>query len=121
MLWSGLFIQGVSLIGFSLVSPSASVFASGGLFWMYLILAALLGTGTAMVYPTFLAAIGDLTHPVDRAESVGVFRLWRDGGYALGAIFAGVIADRAGLELTVLFTGVLVLFSGVWLLVRYRA
>jgi len=120
MLWSGLFVQGASLIGFSLVSPSASVFASGGLFWMYLILAALLGTGTAMVYPTFLAAIGDLTHPVDRAESVGVFRLWRDGGYALGAIFAGVIADRAGLELTVLFTGVLVLFSGAWLLVRYR-
>lgn len=154
MLWSGLFVQGVSLVGFSqtaalvaaltssgflqsdmaALSPDGVVLtsiatvdggviasASAGLFWMYLVWAALLGTGTAMVYPTFLAAIGDLTHPVDRAESVGVFRLWRDGGYAVGAIFAGLIADRAGLELTVLLTGVLLLVSGIWLLVRYRS
>ena len=154
MLWSGLFVQGVSLVGFSqaavlvaaltssgflqsdmaalapvgvvltsIATVDGDVIASApaGLFWMYLALAALLGTGTAMVYPTFLAAIGDLTHPVDRAESVGVFRLWRDGGYAVGAIFAGLIADRAGLEFTILLTGVLLLGSGSWLLVRYRS
>lgn len=55
--------------------------------------AALLGVGTAMVYPTLLAAIGDVAHPSSRASSVGVYRLWRDLGYALGALLAGVIAD----------------------------
>ena len=99
--------NGASLIGFSLViSFCFRVCLRRNSFgctssWQHL-----LGTGTAMVYPTFLAAIGDLTHPVDRAESVGVFRLWRDGGLMRwGLFFAGVIADRAGLELTVLFTG----------------
>ena len=53
----------------------------------------LLGAGTAMVYPTLLAAIGDVAHPTWRARSVGVYRLWRDGGFAVGALLAGVIAD----------------------------
>jgi MFS family permease len=52
-----------------------------------------LGIGTAMVYPTLLATIGDVAHPSWRASAVGVYRLWRDGGYALGAVLAGVIAD----------------------------
>ena len=56
--------------------------------------AALLGIGTAMVYPTLLAAIGDVAHPSWRASSVGVYRLWRDLGYAIGALLAGVIATR---------------------------
>jgi MFS family permease len=60
--------------------------------------AALLGLGTAMVYPTLLAAIGDVAHPRWRASSVGVYRLWRDAGFAVGAVIAGVIADAAGLE-----------------------
>jgi MFS family permease len=58
--------------------------------------AALLGVGTAMVYPTLLAAVGDIAHPSWRARSVGIYRLWRDGGYAIGAILAGVLADRFG-------------------------
>jgi MFS family permease len=62
-------------------------------FWLWAMGAALLGVGTAMVYPTLLAAIGDVAHPNWRARSVGVYRLWRDSGFAIGAIVAGVIAD----------------------------
>ena len=58
--------------------------------------AVLLGAGTAMVYPTLLAAIGDVAHPAWRASSVGIYRLWRDGGFAVGALLAGVIADAFG-------------------------
>ena len=59
--------------------------------------AAFLGVGTAMVYPTLLAAIGDVAHPVWRARAVGVYRLWRDSGFAVGAILAGVLADTFGI------------------------
>jgi len=58
--------------------------------------AVLLGLGTAMVYPTLLATIGDVAHPTWRASSVGVYRLWRDGGYAIGALLAGIVADLLG-------------------------
>ena len=56
----------------------------------------LLGLGTALVYPTLLAAISDVAHPDWRASAVGVYRLWRDGGYAIGALIAGVVADLLG-------------------------
>ena len=59
--------------------------------------AVLLGIGTAMVYPTLLAAIGDVAHPSWRASAVGVYRLWRDLGYAIGALLAGITADLLGL------------------------
>ncbi len=75
--------------------------------------AILLGLGTAMVYPTLLAAIGDVAHPEWRASSVGVYRLWRDGGYAIGALLAGVIADLLGLRWAIGAVGVLTLVSGV--------
>src|SRR5262245_56532187 len=61
----------------------------------------LLGVGTAMVYPTLLAAIGDVAHPTWRASAVGVYRLWRDLGYAVGAVLAGVTADRFGMAAAV--------------------
>jgi MFS family permease len=79
---------------------------------------ALLGMGTAMVYPTLLAAIGDVAHPSWRASAVGVYRLWRDGGYALGAILAGVIADRFGLAAAVWAIAALTAASGVVVAVR---
>ena len=63
--------------------------------------AILLGAGTAMVYPTLLAAISDVAHPSWRATAVGVYRLWRDTGFAVGALLAGVVADLAGLEAAV--------------------
>ena len=79
---------------------------------------ALLGVGTAMVYPTLLAAIGDVAHPSWRASAVGVYRLWRDGGYALGAILAGVIADRWGLTAAVWAIAALTAASGLVAAVR---
>src|SRR5207344_2750567 len=59
--------------------------------------AVLLGAGTALVYPTLLAAVGDVAHPVWRARAIGVYRLWRDAGFAFGAIVSGVIADALGI------------------------
>jgi MFS family permease len=108
MLWAGMLVQGLSLLLFPFLEH----------FYGFIVMAALLGTGTAMVYPTFLAAVADLTHPQDRAESIGIFRLWRDGGYAVGAIFSGIIADFFDLNLAITLTGVLVLFSALWIMVR---
>lgn len=71
---------------------------AGGSFAILATATALLGLGTALVYPTLLAAIGDVAHPVWRASSVGVYRLWRDGGYVIGAVMAGLLADSLGME-----------------------
>ncbi len=75
--------------------------------------AVLLGIGTAMVYPTLLAAISDVAHPEWRASSVGVYRLWRDGGYALGALIAGAVADLLGLRWAIGAVALLTFGSGV--------
>ena len=61
----------------------------------------LLGAGTAMVYPTLLAVIGDVAHPVWRGRAVGVYRVWRDLGYAVGAVLGGIVADLMGLHAAV--------------------
>ena len=80
--------------------------------------ALLLGVGTAMVYPTLLAAVGDVAHPRWRATSVGVYRLWRDGGFAVGALFAGVVADRLGLAAAIWAVAALTAASGCVVAVR---
>jgi MFS family permease len=80
--------------------------------------AILLGVGTAMVYPTLLAAISDVAHPNWRASAVGVYRLWRDTGFAVGALLAGLVADLAGLEAAVWVVAVLTAGSGVVVAVR---
>ncbi len=80
--------------------------------------AVLLGAGTAMVYPTLLAAIGDVAHPSWRARSVGIYRLWRDGGFAVGAVLAGVVADALGIRTAVWTVAVLTALSGVVVAVR---
>jgi MFS family permease len=74
--------------------------------------AALQGLGTAMVYPTLLAAITDYAHPTWRASSLGVYRFWRDLGYAIGALLSGVIADTVGLEAAIHVVAALTLLSG---------
>jgi MFS family permease len=84
----GMWVQAVG-IGVIVISKSFLGFAMG---------AALLGIGTAMVYPTLLAAIGDVALPSWRASSVGVYRFWRDLGYAVGALLAGISADVVGLS-----------------------
>jgi MFS family permease len=75
--------------------------------------AVLLGIGTAMVYPTLLAAIGDVAHPSWRASAVGVYRLWRDAGYAFGALLAGIAADRFGIAWAIGAIGALTFLSGM--------
>lgn len=78
----------------------------------------LLGIGTAMVYPTLLAAIGDVTHPAWRATSVGVYRLWRDLGYAFGALLSGMVADALGLSPAIAVVAALTFASGVLVAIR---
>jgi MFS family permease len=80
--------------------------------------AVLLGVGTAMVYPTLLAAIGDVAHPRWRASAVGVYRLWRDGGFAVGALLGGVVADLLGLAAAVWAVAALTGLSGLVVAVR---
>jgi MFS family permease len=80
--------------------------------------AILLGAGTAMVYPTLLAAIGDVAHPTWRARAVGVYRLWRDGGFAIGALLAGVLADAYGIRTATTVVAVLTAASGLLAWVR---
>ena len=78
----------------------------------------LLGLGTAMVYPTLLAAVGDVAHPAWRASAVGVYRLWRDLGYAIGALAAGLVADAFGLGAAVWAIAAVTFASGVVAAVR---
>jgi MFS family permease len=80
--------------------------------------AVLLGAGTAMVYPTLLAAVGDVAHPAWRARAVGVYRLWRDGGFAVGALLAGVLADAYGIRAATAAIAALTAGSGLLVLVR---
>ena len=87
MLFWGMLLQGLAIMGIPFTS--SFVLLAG--------LSAFLGLGTALVYPTFLAAIADATSPNQRAESIGTFRLWRDLGYAFGAVISGVVADTFGL------------------------
>ena len=87
----------------------------------WLIGAGLQGLGTAMVYPTLLAAIADNAHPAWRASSLGVYRFWRDLGYAVGALLSGLIADLVGLGAAIHLVAALTLFSGVavaWMMRR---
>lgn len=80
--------------------------------------AVLLGVGTAMVYPTLLAAIGDVVNPSWRASTVGVYRLWRDMGYAIGALLSGLVADLFGMSMAMWSVAFLTFLSGVIAAVR---
>jgi MFS family permease len=82
--------------------------------------AILLGFGTALVYPTLLAAIGDVVHPAARGSAVGVYRFWRDLGTVVGALLAGLAADRVGMRTTIVLVGVLTFMSGAVVANRMR-
>jgi MFS family permease len=107
---AGMLVQAVG-IGVTASSSDFEGFALGG---------ALLGAGTAMVYPTLLAAIGDVTHPSWRASAVGVYRLWRDSGYAVGAAIAGITADLLGLKPAVWIVACITASSGLIVAGRMR-
>jgi MFS family permease len=85
----------------------------GQSFSWWLTAVALLGLGTGMVYPTLLAAVSDVAHPSWRGSAVGVYRLWRDGGYAIGALASGLLADAWGLHVAMAAIAGLTLFSGI--------
>ena len=102
MIVVGMWIQSIGIALF--------VIASG--FWVWLVGAVLLGIGTALVYPTLLAAVSDVAHPNWRASAVGVYRLWRDAGYAVGALTAGLLADAFGGLTAIAAIGALTFVSG---------
>jgi MFS family permease len=107
---TGMWTQAVAIAALILSSSFAG----------FMVAAALLGIGTAMVYPTLLAAIGDVAHPSWRASSVGVYRLWRDLGYAIGALLAGVTADAFGLVAAMWVVAAVTFASGLVVALRMR-
>jgi MFS family permease len=104
----GMWVQAAG-IALEVSWPRFAGFALGGV---------LLGVGTAMVYPTLLAAIGDVAHPAWRASSVGVYRLWRDLGYAVGALLAGATADALGIGAAIWLVAAVTFASGTAVAVR---
>lgn len=110
LLFWGMFVQGLAILGL--------VWAQS--FFAFAALSVVLGLGTAVVYPTFLAAIADNTHPSQRAQSIGVYRLWRDLGYAVGALLTGILADIWSLDTAIYAIGLLTIFSALVILVRMR-
>ena len=108
LLFGGMFFQGIAIVALI----KANSFETFGL------IGALLGLGTALVYPTFINAIADYTHPSQRAESLGTFRFWRDLGYATGALLTGILADHFGIDMSILMIGVLTILSAFIILVR---
>jgi MFS family permease len=105
---AGMWIQAVAL----------GMVASADSFGVWALAAALLGMGTALVYPTLLAAVGDVAHPAWRARAVGVYRLWRDGGFAVGALLSGVLADLWGVRAAVWAVAALTAASGAIVALR---
>jgi MFS family permease len=108
LLFVGMLLQGIALV-FVAFSWKFSHFVA---------LSVVLGWGTAMVYPTFLSAIAEYTHPHDRAKSLGVFRLWRDMGYAIGAILTGIVADLFGIPASIVLVATLTIISA--LIIQFR-
>lgn len=108
MIVTGMWLQGLALAGIAL----------GHSFTSWAVAAALLGAGTALVYPTLLATIGDVAHPMWRARAVGTYRLWRDGGFAVGALVAGLLADLFGVRAAIWAVAALTAASGT--LVAFR-
>lgn len=108
MLFWGMLLQGIAI----LLIPFAAEF------YQLAAMSAFLGLGTALVYPTFLSAIAQATNPHQRAESIGTFRLWRDLGYAIGAIISGITADLFGVNYAIILIGVITIVSSVIIEIR---
>jgi MFS family permease len=100
---NGMLVQAVALC----LIPTFGGFAG------WAVAAGLLGVGTAMVYPTLIAAVSDVAHPSWRSSAVGMYRMWRDSGYAIGALLAGVVADSFGLSSAIVMAGLLTGVSGL--------
>jgi MFS family permease len=99
-------------------AAAIAAIAAAGTFAAWAAAAVLLGAGTAMVYPTLLASVGDVAHPAWRASAVGVYRLWRDSGFAVGALLAGITADWFGITTAITLVAGLTALSGVVVALR---
>ncbi|WP_026965933.1 MFS transporter [Algoriphagus terrigena] len=108
LLFWGMLLQGLAIL--------CLPFAQG--YILFVVISVALGLGTAIVYPTFLAAIAEETHPIQRAESIGTFRLWRDMGYAFGAILSGFTADLFGIKYAIILIGLLTVGSSLVIKLR---
>ena len=107
-------------VGMLLQSITLLLFLQAATYLHFIFLSVLLGIGKAMVYPTFIAAIADNTHPTQRAESVGIYRFFRDSGYAIGAILTGVLADLLSGSTAVACIGGLTMLSAIVIKVRMK-
>jgi MFS family permease len=99
-------------------AAAIGLIAAASSFGWWALGAIVLGAGTAMVYPTLLAAVSDVAHPEWRASAVGVYRLWRDAGFAIGALIAGIVADALGMRAAIWTVAALTALSGVIVAVR---
>ncbi|MGW0476299.1 MFS transporter [Streptomyces coeruleorubidus] len=104
--------------GMLLQAAAIALVAAGTTFSVWATAQILLGIGTALVYPTLLAVIGDVAHPAWRARAVGVYRLWRDGGFAVGALIAGILADAYSLTTAIWAVAALTAASGLVVAIR---
>lgn len=103
MIAGGMGLQGVAIAGIAI----------GSSFGIWIVTGLVLGLGTALVYPTLLAAVGDVAHPTWRASAVGAYRLWRDAGFAVGAVLTGVIADAVSARAAIVVVAALTIVSGL--------
>ncbi len=110
LLFWGMLLQGIALF---------AVILSGN-FYFYILISVLLGLGTAMVYPTFLAAVADFSHPNQRAQSIGIFRFWRDSGYVFGALLTGLVIDHFSYSFAIFAVAALTALSALVILVRMK-
>jgi len=101
------------VVGMFVQAAGIALMLVGTEFWLLATAMIMLGLGTALVYPTLLAAIGDVAHPSWRASSIGVYRLWRDGGYVVGAILAGILSDKLGIHWAIGIVAGLTAMSGL--------
>jgi MFS family permease len=101
------------VMGMLMQAAAIGVIASGNGFVTWLVAAAALGVGTALVYPTLIAVVADVAAPSWRASAIGVYRLWRDLGFAVGAIVSGLVADAAGMPAAIWLVAVLTALSGI--------
>jgi len=113
--------KGLLVLGMMIQAFAIFMFAYYEAYNMMMLAAVLLGLGTALVYPTFLAAIADYSHPQQRAECIGVYRLWRDLGYAIGALTSGIIADVYGLQAAFVAIAFITLSAGLQIVFRMRS
>jgi MFS family permease len=103
LITGGMVIQAIGL----------ALLAFSNIFFAAVVSMVLLGLGTALVYPNFLSVVAENTHPKQRAESLSIFRFWRDSGYVFGALLSGLLADSFGILVTLLIVAVLTTLSGI--------